>query len=679
MRPKSSLLICLLVSLFVASASSAQVLSGEFTYAVEINDVICGYADVRVSTVDGEDGAYTLFEQETFAMLSALGSEFNTTVNITCHIDPVTGDFSFMRVDVQQAEVDVNIEVRIDDGVAHCTSSLMGEETLVTLPEDVFVGNPLYNLHLLRDFGDGGIDNKTVTTFDAMEFEIQQTTITNAGRETLELGGKRYETFIVDTLSLSTGVKVRTWLDTENGMIVKTSDPRGPTVYLADPSVKKRIELVNMDENILVRTNVAIPDIHRISYMKVKAVLEPTGQWFTPEDLNVPGQSFTGTVTENLIEGVFEIEHPHFDGTGAPPYPAQAFSDESLSAYLQPSRFIESGDLVLIEKAQQLTEGSGDSWEAARRLSQWVADEISYEIPGGGTARRTYDMRAGECGAHSILLATFCRGVGIPARVVWGCMYSPNFGGAFGQHGWTEVSMGAAGWIPVDSTAHEAGFVDSGHVRLGEHLSLSTALNAKSMEILDYRVDSPSDDDSARNDDDAYAPYLGKYDSPDGGAPFTVLTSAGKLAIDIPGKMVLTFKDADTNGKWFCTLSNNLFVTFERDDEDQLVAFRLHEVVRMRRIADPEAIEEDVPNSLHQYLGDYRLPGRPEPFAISFDDGRLAAWYESRQALVHMDPTDEEGRWIDEYGGNLLTFDRDDEGNISAAFLEVVSPFPRQK
>ena len=42
-------------------------------------------------------------------------------------------------------------------------------------------------------------------------------------------------------------------------------------------------------------------------------------------------------------------------------------------------------------------------------------------------------MRAGERSSHFILLATFCRAVAIPARVVWGCMYSPNFGGAFGQ------------------------------------------------------------------------------------------------------------------------------------------------------------------------------------------------------------------------------------------------------
>jgi transglutaminase-like putative cysteine protease len=583
-----------------------------------------------------------------------------------------------MRAHFQQAEFILDLEVRIDGRTAHCTSSLLPEETIVTLTEGVIIGNPLYSLHLLRDFVRHGVREKTYESLDARDFRVDESTVKWDGRETLELAGKRYDAIIIDVLSRSTGAKSRIWIDAANGMTLKSADPRGQTVYLADPSVKKRIDLVNMDENILVRTNVSIPDVRRISYMKVKALLEPTGQWFTPDDLNVPGQRFTGTVTDNLIEGVFEIEHPHYDGAAAPPYPAPPPDDRALGEYLAPSAFIESGDVVLIAKARELTEGAMDSWDAACRLSQWVADNITYEIPGGGSARRTYDMRAGECGSHSILLATFCRAVGIPARVVWGCMYSPNFGGAFGQHGWTEVHMGAAGWIPVDSTAHEAGFVDSGHIRLGEHQSLATALNAKSAEVLDYRISSPFDDASAPTDDGAYAAYLGTYDAPGGGEPYTVLIAQGSLALDIPGKMVLAFKDADANGKWFCTLSNNLFVTFDRDDEDQVGAFRLHEVVRMRRIADPEAIGDDVSDVLRPYLGDYRLPGRPEPFTVSFDDGRLAAWYQSRQALVHMNPTDEAGRWIDEYGGNFLTFARDDEGRINALILEVVSTFHRQ-
>ena len=74
--------------------------------------------------------------------------------------------------------------------------------------------------------------------------------------------------------------------------------------------------------------------------------LRSTGQWLSVEDLNVPGQRFTGTVVDNRVEGVFEIEHPHYDGAGAPPYPAPPVEDEALRAYLEPSAFIESAGLT---------------------------------------------------------------------------------------------------------------------------------------------------------------------------------------------------------------------------------------------------------------------------------------------------------------------------------------------
>jgi transglutaminase-like putative cysteine protease len=678
MRSRPAIIVTLLVVLAAAGVAPAQVSSGEFTYAVEINGVVCGYTDVCAAPADDGDGPYTLLRQSAFIMLSALGSEFNTTVEITCHIDPATGDFTFLRIHAQQADFVVDAEARVEGRTARCTSTLLPEEKVVALPDDVILANPLYSLHLLRDFRDGDIREKTAPMFDGREMEVQETTFTLVGREAVELAGRRFDTLVVDILNRGSGVKVRTWIDAANGMTLKATDPRGQTVYLAEPSVRKRIELVNMDENILTRTNVSIPDVHRISYMKVKATLEPTGRWLTPEDLNVPGQRFTGTVTNNLVEGVFEIEHPHYDGRGAPPHPAPPPADESLRAYIEPSAFVESGDPVLVAKARELTDGAADSWEAACRLGRWVADEIAYEIPGGGTARRTYDLQAGECGSHSILLAAFCRGVGIPARVVWGCMYSPNYGGAFGQHAWTEVHMGPAGWIPVDSTAHETSFVDSGHIRLGELSSTSIALNAVSMEVLDYRTDAPMADAPASTDGAAYDAYLGAYDGPGGGEPFTVLVAEGRLALDIPGRMQLVFEDADAEGRWHCTLTRNLYLVFERDDDDAVVGFGLHEVVRMRRIADPAAIGDDVPEALRPYLGDYRMPGRPEPFTISFHDGRLAAWYESRQALVHMDPTGEAGRWIDEFGANRLTFERHDDGRVKALLLDVVSAFRRR-
>jgi len=39
--------------------------------------------------------------------------------------------------------------------------------------------------------------------------------------------------------------------------------------------------------------------------------------------------------------------------------------------------------------------------------------------------------------------------------------------------------MGEAGWVPLDTTASETNYVDSGHIRIGIVQSLTTSLNAQ--------------------------------------------------------------------------------------------------------------------------------------------------------------------------------------------------------
>ncbi|MBU2652286.1 MAG: transglutaminase-like domain-containing protein, partial [Bacteroidetes bacterium] len=77
--------------------------------------------------------------------------------------------------------------------------------------------------------------------------------------------------------------------------------------------------------------------------------------------------------------------------------------------------------------------------------------------------------------------------VGIPARMVRGCMYLPDNGGIFGQHAWTEIYMGEAGWVPVDPTIEEVNYIDAGHIRLGEH----AAFLPRFIKVLDFEK-SPS-------------------------------------------------------------------------------------------------------------------------------------------------------------------------------------------
>jgi len=64
--------------------------------------------------------------------------------------------------------------------------------------------------------------------------------------------------------------------------------------------------------------------------MKVEATLNPIGNWITPESLNVHGQSFTGMVENNRVQGTFEISHSRYDGQNPPPFPADYAGDKEL-------------------------------------------------------------------------------------------------------------------------------------------------------------------------------------------------------------------------------------------------------------------------------------------------------------------------------------------------------------
>jgi len=660
----------------LANAPAAQVADGIHTFGIELDGTVCGYAEFQTSTVKGEDGAYTLVKHEVLMLRSALGSDFTTELDLTYHVDQATGRFTYHDSHIVSGDIELESKVTVEGNVARFTSTLAADETTIEIPHGALLENTLYFPHLLRDFVQGDAKEMTYSLLEVREWEMEEVVVTRVQAETLELSAGRFETVVLDRYSPSSGVKVRVWLDTKTGIIVKSDLPGGYVSTLATPAVKKLVKRVNIDDTIVTKTNVAIADITGISYLKVKAVLEPSGLQLRPEDLNVPGQKFVGTVVDNLVDGVFEIEIPHYDGTNAPPFPP-VYYDETLREYLEPDEFMESEDPVLVKKAQEITEGAKDSWDAAVRLSLWVADNIGYVIPGGLTARRTYDLGEGECGAHSILLGGFCRAVGIPARVVWGCMYLPNAGGSFGQHAWTEIWMGEAGWVPVDSTAHEVDFVDSAHLRIGLLDSLAIALNAKSFEILEYRVASGEGEGEVAADVAAkLAPYVGDYLAPDASLLIPALVRDGRLAVDIRGQ-VLALNEPDEKGRWFCTLSNRLYFVFGRDTGGEVDTMTIHEIARIGRTADPEEIGDDVPADIVPLLGKYTFPQAKLELTVFWNEG-LMVHNALELRVVRFDLTDEEGRWLDEFGKNSMTFEADDEGKVRALFLDVASEFARQ-
>jgi hypothetical protein len=455
----------------------------EYYSAAEIDGILCGYSVDR-EYISIEQGKQVLHQTANVTVkLSVLGQGVDIRIDLLYKLDPSTRRWFYNKMVINNGAANVQATTEIRGDTAFYLGFSNAAPLKITLTPDVeFETNLLYP-HLVRDFINGSADEEVYKVFDIFSGHIIEKKYIKTGQEDIILNDSTFRTLVLEETDLSKGTKAIIWLDAQSGFPLK-SLVAGRTIYLSDKSVVGKITKVNYDNVIFARVNKLIPDFQHLSYMKVKASIESAGEVITVENLNRPGQIFTGKVNDNLVEGIFELEPAKYDGMNAPPFPPDFTDSEELKKYLEPERLIESDDPLIIHEARNITEGSVNSWDAVKRIGKWVSENIEGAVPGGTSAINTYKIRQGECGSHSRLMAALCRAAGIPARLSVGCMYTPHYMGSFGQHAWNEVFMGDAGWIPVDVTISEIDHVDAGHIRLGE----MTTFQPKEMKILEYRL-----------------------------------------------------------------------------------------------------------------------------------------------------------------------------------------------
>jgi transglutaminase-like putative cysteine protease len=453
---------------------------------IELNNVLCGYSEVWLKNSSKDQHPSLVIDQKTYFSFKALGRDISQKQFFSYKIDPKTGNFFYHDSYTEQGEHIMAATMEVEGDSIKITAS-QGEGTQkVYIPENAILPNILYYPYLQEDLGLGGADSKTYIMFDVRSGEVRETRYENAGREKLTLNDKEYDAVIASESNPVTGLKTKYWIDLESGLRLKMESQNNIRIYLDDKSVVNKVKTGNWDDNLFIKTNKQIKDIRGIASMKVQARLEAIPA-ASLEDLNVTGQTFKGKVSDNMISGEFEVDHDRYKGSNALPFGTANHFTENVKIYLKSEEMIESDHSEIMNLASEITKGSTDIWEAACRLSNWVAENMDGSIH-GGSALETFRRGDGPCGSQSLLMAALCRAVGIPARVVWGCLYTPEYGGSFGHHGWNEVYMGESGWIPLDVTIHETDYVDSGHIRLGVLKTIATVINFKEMNILAYSL-----------------------------------------------------------------------------------------------------------------------------------------------------------------------------------------------
>ncbi|HKI88875.1 MAG TPA: transglutaminase-like domain-containing protein, partial [Draconibacterium sp.] len=645
----------LAVSLLLWTSAAGQSFKDDLetsVYAVEINGVLCGYSESNIATIEKDGKELLRVNRDALVKQRALGGNVDLTISDVALIERNTELPVFIEQRLKTT-AEVYSSVKFSNGVT-CFSSIEGGETReIQLPDDVVLENTLSYPHLRTDFILGNEEEKTYCVFDNQKGEITTKTYTHIGEEKLELAGATYNTIILKELNNNLGTITKLWLDKEISFPLKIS-VSNRVIYLADKSAKNRIRVVNLDNLLYARVDKNISNIHDISSMKIEATIASGGERITPESLNFPGQKFEGTVTNNLIEGVFEVEKQHYNGKNAPAFPPD-FTQENLKKYLEPESLIESDHPVLIKEAKQITEGSKDAWEAVVKLSKWVGDNTMGALPGGTLAINTYNSREGECGSHSRLLAAFCRAVGIPARLPIGCMYIPYMGGCFYQHAWTEVYMGDAGCVAVDATAHEFDFVDAGHVRLGEE----TSFNPKEMKILEYKM---GNGDLAETVPEEWQKYIGRYLHEQQNKIFEIRYQDGSLAAEIPEGKVLALNPPDENGILYPKMTRQLNFSFVKDIYGNIDQMKLQQLIPLGKKFEQDSIGSEVPEEFRPLVGNYWLAPAQAYFKVFYENGTLSLSDPLAKKVVKLHKQTDTGLWKDEFDKNEDEFVNNSDG-----------------
>ncbi len=260
------------------------------------------------------------------------------------------------------------------------------------------------------------------------------------------------------------------------------------TIKLADENVTQTLEKAGVQEMLaqnFVQSNVSFDDMLKVTFIKadVDGSVIGSGLGNDVDVLTTAMQQFQGQKREAKIEGTVTIRSVAYKGQHSPAFPTPDGVAGELAEWVEPAAMIESDDPDIVALAKKLTDGAATRWEAVQRVATWVKDEIKYVIADTPSARLALEKRKGDCGPHSTLMVAMLRSLNIPAKLVGGVIYTPSFGGTFGQHAWVEVHMGEDGWVSLDPTTGENEQINATHIKLFEGMG---GVIPKTIKVVEY-------------------------------------------------------------------------------------------------------------------------------------------------------------------------------------------------
>ena len=460
----------------------ASVIAAEPTkyFSIEMDEKLIGYGMVHRDSFDQDGRTVLRLKSQTSLKYALLGQERHTMLESETLIDPQTGQpLRYKMTDTTNESVQ-HVESEFADGMARTwgyrDGETRGDAIETKLPDGVVIlgNNNFGHWQLLINTAMAHIGDDTfklavflpaATQVDSFEFDREQP-------RDVSVGGQLRKCQVWNL----TNVNMNAFADAESGEFVRLDVPaQKTTIELANANVVKLAQRAQAEEVLarhFINSNVLFDDFLKVNQLKADVDVKVIGSGIEnePSVLNTSMQIFEGEKNGDHIVGEIRVHTVTFDGNSDSLAFPKVSPNRDRDVWLSPSVYIESDHPAIVAKAQELTKGSKTRWDAVLKIGQWVHREITYVIADTPSAKLALETRKGDCGPHATLMVAMLRAVDIPSRLVGGLVYTPVFGGSFGQHAWVEVHMGDSGWIAMDPTTGEFDQLSATHMKLFEGL-----------------------------------------------------------------------------------------------------------------------------------------------------------------------------------------------------------------
>ncbi len=444
------------VVLFVPCVLNAQPLDvskfvGEDWYGLYLNGQKSGF--LMNSVAQEKDGSIVVVEDAQFKMLMQnVPQDLRTYAKHTYAAD---GALIRFEQTVQDSRGTSAFHGVVEPGGLKLTSTVAGNTKIDMLPLPKESLRDAFKQSMLANPNAKVGDKIAFSYFEAVMGAEDEGHSEIVAEETRVLEGVSTKVFKIQTHMTFTNLDTISYV-TDNGLLLEDIIAGMITMRLEPKEVAKDVNYVN---DVLV-ANAAYVD---------KAIVDPRGRKSLRLEIKGP---LTSAHLFNDERQFLAQKGDSFDFVGraiamdgfAPA--ALPITDDSVVEWTKPTRFVQSDDPKVIEKAREIVGDEKDSMKAAEKLCTWVFQNVETSFSARLTnALEVLNSLEGDCTEHSVLFVALARAAGLPAREVAGLIYMDGSKPGFYFHEWAKVWVGK--WVDMDPTWNQP-LADVTHIKLGE-------------------------------------------------------------------------------------------------------------------------------------------------------------------------------------------------------------------